>query len=66
MLATIASNVGGFGVCTAPSREVTRQAPVFDEGYLRRLRSGDEETAAHFNDYFRRLLRRWMWGKFNR
>ena len=66
MLATIASNVGGFGGCTGPSTAATRQALDFDEGYLKRLRSGDEETAAHFNDYFRRLLRRWVWGKFNR
>ena len=40
--------------------------PVFDDAYLRRLRNGDEETAKHFDGYFRRLLRRWIWGKFTR
>jgi RNA polymerase sigma factor (sigma-70 family) len=38
--------------------------PVFDDSYLTRLRTGDEETAKHFDSYFRRLLRRWIWGKF--
>jgi RNA polymerase sigma-70 factor, ECF subfamily len=29
---------------------------VFDEDYVRRLREGDRETAAHFHQYFRELL----------
>jgi len=29
---------------------------VFDEDYVRRLREGDRETAAHFHAYFRELL----------
>jgi RNA polymerase sigma factor (sigma-70 family) len=37
---------------------------VFDEGYLRRLRAGDEDTAKHFYRYFRRSLRAQLWGKF--
>jgi len=38
----------------------------FDEAYLQRLRSGDDETARHFDRHFRRLLRAKVWGKFNR
>ena len=37
---------------------------IFDEGYLMRLRAGDEETAKHFNDYFRRMLRIKLWAKY--
>ena len=29
---------------------------VFDDEYVRRLREGDRETAAHFHAYFRDLL----------
>src|SRR5215210_6487298 len=29
---------------------------VFDDDYVRRLREGDRETAAHFHAYFRDLL----------
>ena len=29
---------------------------VFDDEYVRRLREGDRETAAHFHSYFRELL----------
>jgi RNA polymerase sigma factor (sigma-70 family) len=39
---------------------------IFDEDYLARLRSGDEETAKHFNTYFRRLLGIKVWAKFGR
>jgi len=39
---------------------------IFDEGYLARLRSGDEDTAKHFNTYFRRLLGIKIWAKFGR
>jgi RNA polymerase sigma factor (sigma-70 family) len=39
---------------------------IFDQGYLARLRSGDEETAKHFNSYFRRVLRIKLWAKFCR
>lgn len=39
---------------------------IFDEGYLMRLRAGDEETAKHFNDYFRRMLRIKLWAKYGR
>ena len=34
---------------------------VFDAAYLERLRAGDEETAKHFNGYFRRVLRLKLW-----
>jgi RNA polymerase sigma factor (sigma-70 family) len=40
--------------------------PVFDDAYLERLRGGDDETAKHFDRYFRRLVRAKAWGKFNR
>jgi RNA polymerase sigma factor (sigma-70 family) len=52
----------------ADERTVDRsiKAPVFDDGYLMRLRAGDDETARHFNSYFRRLLRLKLWGKFTR
>jgi RNA polymerase sigma factor (sigma-70 family) len=39
---------------------------IFDESYLLRLRAGDEETAKHFNDYFRRMLRIKLWAKYGR
>jgi RNA polymerase sigma factor (sigma-70 family) len=39
---------------------------TFDEGYLVRLRSGDEETAKHFNSYFRRMLKIKIWAKYGR
>ncbi len=39
---------------------------IFDENYLTRLRSGDEETAKHFTAYFRRMLRIKLWAKFGR
>ena len=39
---------------------------TFDESYLVRLRSGDEETAKHFNGYFRRMLRIKIWAKYGR
>ena len=42
------------------------QHVFFDEQYLTQLRSGDEDTAKHFVTYFRRSLRRWLWGKFSR
>src|SRR5215212_11570065 len=29
---------------------------VFDDDYVRRLREGDRDTAAHFHSYFRDLL----------
>ena len=38
---------------TAVAPEAVR---IFDDGYLARLRNGDEETAKHFDRYFRRLL----------
>jgi RNA polymerase sigma factor (sigma-70 family) len=38
----------------------------FDQDYLTRLRRGDEETAKHFNAYFRRMLRIKLWSKFGR
>ncbi len=38
----------------------------FNEDYLTQLRGGDEDTAKHFVAYFRRSLRRWLWGKFSR
>jgi RNA polymerase sigma factor (sigma-70 family) len=39
---------------------------VFDQDYLTRLRRGDEETAKHFDTYFRRVLRIKLWAKFGR
>jgi RNA polymerase sigma factor (sigma-70 family) len=39
-------------------------SPVFDEAYLAQLRNRDEETAKHFDKYFRRLVRTKLWGKF--
>jgi RNA polymerase sigma factor (sigma-70 family) len=39
---------------------------VFDDLYLMQLRAGDEDTAKHFDRYFRRLLRLKLWGKFTR
>ena len=59
------------GVWTLASIEEKPKNPVlssniFDENYLARLRSGDEETAKHFNDYFRRMLRIKLWAKFGR
>jgi RNA polymerase sigma factor (sigma-70 family) len=43
-----------------------RAAPVFDAAYLQRLRSGDDETAKHFDRYFRRLVSAKVWGRFTR
>jgi RNA polymerase sigma factor (sigma-70 family) len=42
------------------------KAQVFDQAYLERLRSGDDETAKHFSRYFRRVVRAKVWGKFSR
>ena len=42
----------------------TATESIFDEAYLRRLRAGDEDTAKHFDRYFRRSLRAQLWGKF--
>jgi len=48
-------------------QEKTARDPIsFSADYLDRLRSGDDETLQHFNDYFRRLLRLKFWGRFNR
>jgi hypothetical protein len=41
-----------------------RHPTGFGEGYLARLRSGDDETLRHFNDHFRRLIRLKFWGQF--
>jgi RNA polymerase sigma factor (sigma-70 family) len=48
------------------SRTVALRPNGFDEVYLQRLRSGDDETARHFDRHFRRLLRAKVWGKFDR
>jgi len=45
--------------------EKTRDPLAFDEGYLARLRNGDDETAKHFDRHFRRLLRLWLWHRFS-
>jgi RNA polymerase sigma-70 factor, ECF subfamily len=45
--------------------EPTRDPVTFDEGYLARLRNGDDDTAKHFDRHFRRLLRRWLWYRFS-
>jgi RNA polymerase sigma factor (sigma-70 family) len=39
---------------------------LFDEDYLCRLRRGDDETARHFDRYFRRRIRAKVWNKFSR
>jgi RNA polymerase sigma-70 factor, ECF subfamily len=39
---------------------------LFDDAYLERLRSGDDETARHFDIYFRRVIGAKVWGTFNR
>ena len=39
---------------------------IFDDDYLTRLRNGHEETAKHFDAYFRRMLRIKLWPKFGR
>ena len=47
------------------SQWTTERSPAgFGEGYLARLRSGDDETVRHFNDHFRRLIRLKFWGQF--
>jgi len=43
----------------------TQDAVVFDEAYLARLRQGDNETAKHFNRYFRAMLRLNLWHRFD-
>jgi RNA polymerase sigma factor (sigma-70 family) len=45
--------------------ETTRDPLGFDEGYLARLRNGDDETAKHFDRHFRRLVRLKLWHRFN-
>ncbi len=45
--------------------QTTRNFTAFDEVYLQRLRNGDDETAKHFNLYFRRLVRLKLWKKFD-
>ena len=37
----------------------------FDADYLTRLRAGDQETAKHFDSYFRRRLQVRVGGKFS-
>ena len=45
----------------------TERSPAgFGEGYLARLRSGDDETLRHFNDHFRRLIRLKFWASLIR
>jgi RNA polymerase sigma factor (sigma-70 family) len=51
---------------TADLLDICPPAELFDEDYLQRLRSGDDETARHFDRYFRRRLRAKVWDKFNR
>lgn len=46
--------------------EGVRLGTTFDEGYLARLRTGDDETVRHFDHYFRRLVRAKLRGKFSR
>lgn len=56
----------------AGKREDTEKASavmssnIFDDDYLTRLRNGHEETAKHFDAYFRRMLRIKLWPKFGR
>lgn len=44
----------------------TRERVSFDGNYLARLRSGDQDTARHFNGYFRRLVHAKISGLFER
>ena len=43
-----------------------RERVAFDANYLARLRSGDQDTARHFNGYFRRLVHAKIGGLFDR
>jgi hypothetical protein len=45
--------------------EELRDDVTFDEAYMERLRSGDKETARHFDRHFRPLLRLKLWGRVN-
>lgn len=52
--------------CTEKLEErATHDAVVFDEDYLTRLRRGDDQTAKHFNRYFRAKLRFSLWHRFD-
>jgi RNA polymerase sigma factor (sigma-70 family) len=44
--------------------EVLQSSSIFDDAYLARLRRGDEETAKHFDSYFRRILKVKLWVRF--
>jgi len=48
------------------TQAVTSDSEQFDDAYLQRLRSGDDETARHFDLYFRRLIRAKVWGTLDR
>jgi RNA polymerase sigma factor (sigma-70 family) len=60
----VESAVYGEESAETRARRTSRPLSSFDEGYLAKLRSGDNETAKHFNVYFRRMLRIKLWGKF--
>jgi len=62
---------GNLAVTEELSEEISTStadsaAAMFDDAYLARLRSGDDETARHFDHYFRRRVRAKAWGKFSR
>jgi RNA polymerase sigma factor (sigma-70 family) len=52
--------------CRKSNTRQSARPSLFNNAYLTRLRNGDEETAKHFNAYFRRMLRIKLWGKFGR
>lgn len=66
-----AKNGGMVCECLPPEASEEPRAPsevlsshTFDSGYLDRLRGGDEQTARHFSEYFRRMLRIKLWARF--
>jgi RNA polymerase sigma factor (sigma-70 family) len=46
-------------------REAAKRGAPFDGDYLARLRKGDNDTAHHFNGYFRRLVHSKISGMFD-
>jgi RNA polymerase sigma factor (sigma-70 family) len=46
--------------------DAKKKAVRFDDGYLARLRNNDDDTAKHFQKYFRSKVRNMLFGKFYR
>jgi len=59
--APITSVISDAPAISAP--ETRAAPPIFNDLYLIRLRNGEHETAQHFYQYSRRLLRNHLWGK---